>query len=149
MREGYEGLVRGNAEAEEAGQPSHPSALDAQVPSAHANDPTFTQNLRFGDGWLLRDGTADFVSEGRSLQGRYIVRVGWDDVRSWLAEVCTIYPITVLSATGAEVYCCLESPGRALIWIIRLFPLLRLVTVAWLLQLDRLGSQARFSWNMG
>lgn len=87
MREGYEGLVRGNSEAEEAGQTEHPSALNAQVPTAHAHDPSFTQNLRFGDGELLRDGTADFISEGRSLQGRYIVRVGWDDVRSWISEV--------------------------------------------------------------
>ncbi|KZV60304.1 6-phosphofructokinase [Peniophora sp. CONT] len=90
VREGYEGLVRGNTEAEEAGQTSHASELNVQVPTAHAHDPTFTQNLRFGDGGLLRDGTADFVSEGRSLQGRYIVRVGWDDVRSWLAEGGTL-----------------------------------------------------------
>ena len=88
VREGYEGLVRGNSEAEDAGQTSQASELNVQVPTARAYDPTFTQNLRFGDGRLLRDGTADFISEGRSLQGRYIVRVGWDDVRSWLAEVC-------------------------------------------------------------
>ena len=87
VREGYEGLVRGNSEAEDAGQTSQASELNVQVPTARAYDPTFTQNLRFGDGRLLRDGTADFISEGRSLQGRYIVRVGWDDVRGWFGVV--------------------------------------------------------------
>jgi hypothetical protein len=54
------------------------------------HDPAFISNLRFGDGKLLRDGTADF-SDGRSLQGRYIVRVGWDDVRGWFSEVSTLF----------------------------------------------------------
>lgn len=44
------------------------------------------ENLRFGDGDLLRDGTGDH-HHGRTLKGRYIVRVGWDDVRGWFAEV--------------------------------------------------------------
>jgi 6-phosphofructokinase 1 len=47
-------------------------------------------NLRFGDGQLLRDGTGDYETserDGRTLKGRYIVRVGWDDVRGWFAEV--------------------------------------------------------------
>lgn len=43
-------------------------------------------NLRFGDGELLKDGTGDFIS-GRTMRGRYIVRVGWDDVRGWFGEV--------------------------------------------------------------
>jgi hypothetical protein len=47
--------------------------------------------LRFGDGALLRDGTGDNTG-GRTLKGRYIVRVGWDDVRGWFAEVCTLCP---------------------------------------------------------
>ena len=39
---------------------------------------------------LLRDGTSEYVG-GRTLKGRYIVRVGWDDVRGWFAEVrCNI-----------------------------------------------------------
>jgi hypothetical protein len=46
----------------------------------------FAQGLRFGDGALLLDGTGDYP--GRlSLKGRHIVRVGWDDVRGWFAEV--------------------------------------------------------------
>jgi 6-phosphofructokinase 1 len=48
-------------------------------------------NLRFGDGELLKDGTGDYNSSGRTLKGRYIVRVGWDDVRGWFTEVRTRY----------------------------------------------------------
>ncbi|KAG9314840.1 phosphofructokinase-domain-containing protein [Chiua virens] len=47
------------------------------------------ENLRFGDGSLLRDGTSDHP-DGRSLKGRYIVRVGFDDVRGWFAEGGTL-----------------------------------------------------------
>jgi 6-phosphofructokinase 1 len=46
----------------------------------------FINSLRFGDGDLLRDGTGDHAG-GRTLKGRYIVKVGWDDVRGWFAEV--------------------------------------------------------------
>ena len=49
-------------------------------------DPAFLKTLRFGDGTLLRDGTFDH-SGGRSLKGRYIIRVGWDDVRGWMPQV--------------------------------------------------------------
>jgi 6-phosphofructokinase 1 len=60
--------------------------------------------LGFGFGELLKDGAgegdvdemgsmvvADKKDElGRSLRGRYIVRVGWDDVRGWLGEGGTL-----------------------------------------------------------
>ncbi|KAG6872673.1 6-phosphofructokinase, alpha subunit [Termitomyces sp. Mi166 len=46
-------------------------------------------NLRFGDATLLRDGACDYTG-GRTLNGRYIVRVGFDDVRGWLAEGGTL-----------------------------------------------------------
>ena len=49
----------------------------------------FLHNLRFGDGDLLRDGTSEFLG-GRTLKGRYIVRVGFDDVRGWFSEVCNL-----------------------------------------------------------
>lgn len=48
--------------------------------------PDLIHSLRFGDGALLKDGTGDHAS-GRTLKGRYIVRVGWDDVRGWFTEV--------------------------------------------------------------
>jgi hypothetical protein len=84
VREGYEGLVRGNADAEEAPSSNAPelaTTLDVEI-----RNPAFIKNLRFGDGALLRDGTGDNTG-GRTLKGRYIVRVGWDDVRGWFAEV--------------------------------------------------------------
>ncbi|KAG2037705.1 phosphofructokinase domain-containing protein [Suillus americanus] len=88
VREGYEGLVRGNTQAHaiHADLPADASALKC----AHRGVPTnLTQNLRFGDGDLLRDGTGDH-HHGRTLKGRYIVRVGWDDVRGWFAEGGTL-----------------------------------------------------------
>ncbi len=86
VREGYEGLVRGNEEGEAPSSHDLATTLDVQI-----RDPSFINNLRFGDGALLRDGTGDHTG-GRTLKGRYIVRVGWDDVRGWFAEVCTPYP---------------------------------------------------------
>ncbi|WVQ83277.1 6-phosphofructokinase [Cryptococcus sp. DSM 104549] len=65
--------------------------------------------LSFGYGGLLRDGAGEGDVEemaergmqglviadkedvaGRSLKGKYIVRVGWDDVRGWLGEGGTL-----------------------------------------------------------
>ena len=82
VREGYEGLVRGNQEGH------HFKHLVPKL-AGHvisAADPSLVHNLRFGDGELLKDGTGDHQG-GRSLKGRYIVRVGWDDVRGWFSEV--------------------------------------------------------------
>jgi 6-phosphofructokinase 1 len=80
VREGYEGLVRGNTV-------DHvPVNLAELPPEASASDSSVIHNLRFGDGALLKDGTGDH-SGGRTLKGRHIVRVGWDDVRGWFAEV--------------------------------------------------------------
>lgn len=59
-----------------------PSAAQRAEGAAKSN---LLENLRFGDGDLLRDGTSDHPS-GRTLKGRYIVRVGFDDVRGWFAE---------------------------------------------------------------
>lgn len=82
VREGYEGLVRGNQEGHHF-KPLVPILAGHVVTAA---DPSLVHNLRFGDGELLKDGTGDHRG-GRSLKGRYIVRVGWDDVRGWFAEV--------------------------------------------------------------
>ncbi|KAI0309918.1 phosphofructokinase domain-containing protein [Amylostereum chailletii] len=86
VREGYEGLVRGNDDAVVHNlAPRH----FHQTTEVKVRDPAFVENLRFGDGAVLHDGTAD-LADGRSLHGRYIVRVGWDDVRGWFAEGGTL-----------------------------------------------------------
>jgi 6-phosphofructokinase 1 len=95
VREGYEGLVRGNTEAGEdeahrINTATESAAIqDAQVEAQQFNvhpDFKLIHNLRFGDGPLLKDGTSEYVG-GRTLKGRHIVRVGWDDVRGWFSEV--------------------------------------------------------------
>jgi hypothetical protein len=107
VREGYEGLVRGNTDAEPLSSHQLSTTLDVDI-----RDPTFITNLRFGDGALLRDGTGDHTG-GRTLKGRYIVRVGWDDVRGWFAQVRTLsrpyvicYPSTlnVVSHVGRHAH---------------------------------------------
>ncbi|KAL6302392.1 6-phosphofructokinase [Sparassis latifolia] len=90
VREGYEGLVRGNSQ--EIQKPAATPASEKGTPAPEerrASDASFVHNLRFGDGELLRDGTGDHPG-GRSLRGRYIVRVGWDDVRGWFAQGGTL-----------------------------------------------------------
>ncbi|TFY67753.1 hypothetical protein EVG20_g3833 [Dentipellis fragilis] len=62
VREGYEGLVRGNTEAEAPLSP-----IRSANPDVHVHDPSFIKNLRFGDGELLRDGTGDHRG-GRVLE---------------------------------------------------------------------------------
>jgi 6-phosphofructokinase 1 len=81
VREGYEGLVRGNKDEQRVEKASLPPHQSVRI-----RDETFVHNLRFGDGELLRDGTSDHPT-GRTLKGRYIVRVGWDDVRGWFGVV--------------------------------------------------------------
>ncbi|KAG7451133.1 6-phosphofructokinase [Guyanagaster necrorhizus] len=84
VREGYEGLVRGNTE-------DKPPHIQDTPQIAEGVDVTLVENLRFGDGDLLKNGMGDYSnSKGRSLKGRYIVRVGWDDVRAWFAEGGTL-----------------------------------------------------------
>jgi 6-phosphofructokinase 1 len=80
VREGYEGLVRGNSEWHAQ------KNQESQAQEVKDSDPRLVHSLRFGDGELLRDGTGDLRGD-RTLKGRYIVRVGWDDVRGWFAEV--------------------------------------------------------------
>jgi 6-phosphofructokinase 1 len=83
VREGYEGLIRGNIEAE-----GHQDGAGTQTPP-HIEDQGVEANLRFGYGALLRDWEGDSLDmpTERNLKGRYIVRVGWDDVRGWMGEV--------------------------------------------------------------
>jgi 6-phosphofructokinase 1 len=98
VREGYEGLVRGNTDAsEEKTREVNADAIkevqaevvhvnELLVPTGNHPDTNLLNNLRFGDGDLLKDSASEEVG-GRSLKGRYIVRVGWDDVRGWFSQV--------------------------------------------------------------
>ncbi|KAH9849701.1 6-phosphofructokinase [Lenzites betulinus] len=90
VREGYEGLVRGNSEGQ-GHRPAQSIDKGAASPRVKHNENVddFVHNLRFGDGELLKDGTGDHLG-GKTLRGRYIVRVGWDDVRGWFAEGGTL-----------------------------------------------------------
>ncbi|KAG5341594.1 hypothetical protein C0989_009075 [Termitomyces sp. Mn162] len=88
VREGYEGLVRGNTEYTQTDESVAPTPSNNGLVSEEGT-PSIVNNLRFGDGSLLRDGTCDYTG-GRTLNGRYIVRVGFDDVRGWFAEGGTL-----------------------------------------------------------
>ncbi|KAI0359832.1 6-phosphofructokinase [Trametes cingulata] len=88
VREGYEGLVRGNTEGHRHTHSTEKGNMSPRLKGAEAQD-DFVHNLRYGDGELLKDGTGDHPG-GRTLRGRYIVRVGWDDVRGWFAEGGTL-----------------------------------------------------------
>ncbi|KAG9051527.1 6-phosphofructokinase, alpha subunit [Tulasnella sp. UAMH 9824] len=85
VREGYEGLVKGNTEAPETQDYSTTQGNPINLPESLKDD-TLVRNLRFGDGPLLRDGEGDTSDASHSLKGRYIIRVGWDDVRGWMGE---------------------------------------------------------------
>ncbi|KAI0649083.1 6-phosphofructokinase [Trametes meyenii] len=89
VREGYEGLVRGNTEGHRHAQNAEKGSMSPKPHKGPENHEDFVHNLRFGDGELLKDGTGDHPG-GRTLRGRYIVRVGWDDVRGWFAEGGTL-----------------------------------------------------------
>lgn len=102
VREGYEGLVRGNSDEHKVEKEEAPLHKEVQI-----KDEGFIHNLRFGDGELLRDGTADHPT-GRTLKGRYIVRVGWDDVRGWFGVVR--FPLS--PPRFASLTSCYYSIGR-------------------------------------
>ncbi|KAG8916892.1 6-phosphofructokinase, alpha subunit [Tulasnella sp. 418] len=87
VREGYEGLVKGNSV--QVNRPDPIQVSLANLPKDLADD-SVVRNLRFGDGPLLREGEGDANDSDYSLKGRYIVRVGWDDVRGWMGEGGTL-----------------------------------------------------------
>ena len=130
VREGWEGLVRGNTVPDPVPNGGVPGSTQGQstpltgagnmptaqggghiplrprsttlvnsgtLPTAstaqYAPAPTRGFVPTYGEGELLREGAGETDHEsmgGRSLRGRYIVRVGWDDVRSWLSEGGTL-----------------------------------------------------------
>jgi 6-phosphofructokinase 1 len=93
VREGYEGLVRGNAEAPPPTVPLE--SCTAGYVSSQVTELPFVKNLRFGDGELFKQGEGDAEDrpDKKTLKGRYIVKVGWDDVRGWMGEVSSLFMI--------------------------------------------------------
>lgn len=93
IREGWEGLVRGNDEEIDREQ-SHRSRTPPSSMFHGASGHGATPNARpkfvptYGEGELLKEGVSEAENEG--LKGRYIVRVGWDDVRGWLDQGGTL-----------------------------------------------------------
>lgn len=99
IREGWEGLVRGN---------HSPGNTPSATPSISRNTSTFFEDLSakgeiadldshpeqthfvptYGEGELLREGVGEAQELG--LRGRYIIRVGWDDVRGWMDQGGTL-----------------------------------------------------------
>jgi 6-phosphofructokinase 1 len=66
-----------------------PQNIDTSVIHPTLLERPIVKRLRFGDGELLTSGSGDaYIKDfqGRTLKGRHIVRVGWDDVRGWLSE---------------------------------------------------------------
>ena len=96
IREGWEGLVRGN---DQASNPASGAASPSVRPidsnrnphnrSFHLDGADATEQAGFiptyGEGELLREGVVE--AEELGLRGKYIIKVGWDDVRGWLDQV--------------------------------------------------------------
>lgn len=100
IREGWEGLVRGNDDDRGAHTPPAQEATPTTADSAFSVDsgsgsgtnsrpkprPRFVPT--YGEGELLKEGVSE--AETLGLKGRYIIRVGWDDVRGWLDQGGTL-----------------------------------------------------------
>ncbi|CAE6465198.1 unnamed protein product [Rhizoctonia solani] len=74
VREGYEGLVRGNVEA---APPTIPlESCTAGAVSSQVAELSFVRNIRFGDGELFKQGEGDAEDrpDKKTLKGRYIFR---------------------------------------------------------------------------
>lgn len=103
IREGLSGLVNGNDHAETpdgsvsatpaVGSPAPQDKSSAALPPLPSHrypwEKPYTRQQRFvasyGAGELLREGAGGSGESG--LKGRYIIRVGWDDVRGWMEQV--------------------------------------------------------------
>lgn len=89
VREGWQGLVNGNAANEELVSAENQPELngephDEPIPAPKANKGSGFVST-YGDGELLREGESE-----ATFKGRYILRVGWDDVRGFVGEGGTL-----------------------------------------------------------
>ncbi|BGP14347.1 hypothetical protein JCM10213_004474 [Rhodosporidiobolus nylandii] len=78
VREGWEGLVRGNTEGAHlpTENVSTGAPLTEEAPVLDRRGGRFVAT--YGEGELLKEGEGE-----QTLKGRYIIRVGWDDVRGF------------------------------------------------------------------
>jgi 6-phosphofructokinase 1 len=83
IREGWEGLVRGNSGASVPASPAVQPADAVSMTIAEKVEDGFIPT--YGDGELLREGVGE--AEELGLKGKYIIKVGWDDVRGWMDQV--------------------------------------------------------------
>ncbi|EPQ26510.1 uncharacterized protein PFL1_05832 [Pseudozyma flocculosa PF-1] len=118
IREGWEGLVRGNhspdgtpittpalsrnnsgffdsldprgrVDQQFGGAAQHGEAVAATAAAAAASTTVEGQFVpTYGEGEALREGVGEAQELG--LRGRYIIRVGWDDVRGWMDQGGTL-----------------------------------------------------------
>ncbi|GAA5921416.1 hypothetical protein JCM3775_003039 [Rhodotorula graminis] len=80
VREGWEGLVRGNEES------AHVETNASSPPLAGAPVATDAAPEKRRGGFVATYGEGELLKEGegeQTLKGRYIIRVGWDDVRGF------------------------------------------------------------------
>ncbi|KAM0754370.1 6-phosphofructokinase [Meredithblackwellia eburnea MCA 4105] len=107
VREGWEGLVRGNT-----AESSHPLTVSSEdtVPIG-AKVPTKKNEFvpTYGEGELLKEGEGE-----QTLKDRYIIRVGWDDVRGFASVGGTLIG-TARSAAFRE----LEGRRKAALNLVR------------------------------
>lgn len=82
VREGWEGLVQGNSGSSSDEGDAAANRVKTGV-QAKANDGGFVAT--YGDGELLKEGEGE-----AGFKGRYIIRVGWDDVRGFVGEGGTL-----------------------------------------------------------
>ncbi|CAO1618941.1 unnamed protein product [Jaminaea pallidilutea] len=87
IREGWEGLVRGNDEETEISDAWDSAGLEKN-PEQGQQKPRSKFVPTYGEGELLKEGVSE--AENVGLKGRYIVRVGWDDVRGWMDQGGTL-----------------------------------------------------------
>lgn len=137
IREGWEGLVRGNSSSSRTVPSTPVAATPPAVPSTTANDPLAhahpnvlnSQPLSFGSGELFKYQVYDSLEDDDQATeldpnevdhhgGKYIIRVGWDDVRGWLGEVrlrrTTLLPSVYLHRILILPFC--FYPGRNAHW---------------------------------
>ncbi|CAH7673744.1 phosphofructokinase domain-containing protein [Phakopsora pachyrhizi] len=86
IREGWEGLVRGNEDDPKITTEDSKSLLRKTEIIKTSDRPLSTNYMpKYFDGDCLKEGEAD-----SELKGRHIIRVGWDDVGSFLQEGGTL-----------------------------------------------------------